>query len=208
MTSYAGSTASRRRDHTHAFQRFPTPNEWNSAGASTTGPDNRDLLLRARKSSLASHHSHDSRSRPAHAPPPSGAAWDSASESGLSVLSALPTREDREQRAARKAARRAQRERDALAVQSRTDAARRADATDSPLRRAARWLVEQPALARYSVALCVAVVVLVKWCTGLGGYSGASLSRSHPPSSRAPHTLTRVPRPARRPRPTPFARRL
>ncbi|GAA5850410.1 hypothetical protein JCM9279_001406 [Rhodotorula babjevae] len=170
MASYAGSTASRRRDHPHAFQRFPTPTEWNSAAAtSTVAPD----LLRARKSSLASHHSHDSRTRHHHHhPPPSGAAWDSASESGLSVLSALPTREDREQRAARKEARRAQRERDAQAAQSRTDAARAADATDSPLRRSARWLVEQPALARYSVALCVAVVVLVKWCTGLGGYSG------------------------------------
>ncbi|GAA5908509.1 hypothetical protein JCM8208_002650 [Rhodotorula glutinis] len=167
MTSYAGSTASRRRDHPHAFQRFPTSTEWNAAGP-TAHPD---ALLRARKTSLASHHSHDSRSRH-QAQGQGGGAWDSASESGLSVLSALPTREDREQRAVRKAARRAQRERDAQAVQSRTDAARAADATDSPLRRSARWLVEQPALARYSVALCVAVVVLVKWCTGLGGYSG------------------------------------
>ncbi|KPV73321.1 glycosyltransferase family 57 protein [Rhodotorula graminis WP1] len=172
MTSYAGSTASRRRDHPHAFQRFPTPTEWNAAGS--TAADARDLLhLRARKSSLASHHSHDSRSRhPHHHPQGAPTAWDSASESGLSVLSALPTREDRERRAARKAARRAQRERDAEQAQNRHDAARAADATDSPLRRAARWLVEQPALARYSVVVCVAVVVLVKWCTGLGGYSG------------------------------------
>ncbi|GJN94359.1 hypothetical protein Rhopal_007433-T1 [Rhodotorula paludigena] len=163
MAAQSSSSASRRREHSH-FQPFPA--DWSSVS---------DSLLRARVQarnpshhSAVSLHSHDSRAhRSSHGNPLAGGRhWDSASESGLSVLSALPTREDRQARAARKTLAREQRQRDKEA------AAKAADATDSPLRRWARWLVEQPALTRYSLVLCLALVVLVKWCAGLGGYSG------------------------------------
>ncbi|GAA6048700.1 hypothetical protein JCM3770_002028 [Rhodotorula araucariae] len=160
MASYAGSTASRRREPAQPFpqyQPFPSVAQWTS--------DN-GALLRARTTS------HDSRRRTISAgartttATATGTAWDSASESGLSVLSALPTREDRAARAAHKAAKKEQRRRQAQATGGDPDA------TDSPLRRCARWIIEQPGLAPYTLVLCVAIVVLVKWCTGLGGYSG------------------------------------
>lgn len=172
MTSYAGSTASRRRDHPQAYQPFPSSSHWSNPAMGS------DALLRARVPSHTSQHSHDSRRRPATGTAASAGAWDSASESGLSVLSALPHArdafEDRAARKARKAARRQQRARRDAQAQALQEAPPAADATDSPLRRWARWVVvDQPGLARYSVVLCVVLVVLVKWCAGLGGYSGA-----------------------------------
>ncbi|BGP51755.1 Glucosyltransferase-like protein [Rhodotorula kratochvilovae] len=156
MASYSGSTASRRREPAQPYQPFPPVAQWNTVN---------DSLLRARTQQRnPSHTSLDSRRRTTSTG--AGTGWDSASESGLSVLSALPAREDRKARAARKAAKKEQRRRDAQA------AGKEADATVSPLRRWARWVVEQPGLAPYSVVLCVAFVILVKWCTGLGGYSG------------------------------------
>ncbi|TNY20374.1 glucosyltransferase [Rhodotorula diobovata] len=189
MTSYAGSTASRRRDHPQAYQPFPSSSHWSNPAMGS------DALLRARVPSHTSQHSHDSRRRPATGTAASAGAWDSASESGLSVLSALPHArdafEDRAARKARKAARRQQRARRDAQAQALQEAPPAADATDSPLRRWARWVVvDQPGLARYSVVLCVVLVVLVKWCAGLGGYSAyhslllGVLARLHPASAQ------------------------
>ncbi|BGP11435.1 Glucosyltransferase-like protein [Rhodotorula toruloides] len=166
MDGYSSASTSRRRA-APAFQPFPQ--DWNSVSES---------LLRARVQSRNPSHSHrpaDTHSAYSHhshgagtdVRTATGTGWDSASESGLSVLSAFPLAVDeRKARAARKAEAQERRRRD------KERAVKAQEATDSPLRRWARWMLEQPTLARWAVLLSVAVVVLVKWWTGLGGYSG------------------------------------
>ncbi|GAA5930155.1 dolichyl-P-Glc:Man(9)GlcNAc(2)-PP-dolichol alpha-1,3-glucosyltransferase [Sporobolomyces koalae] len=117
--------------------------------------------------------------------------WESAASesgmSGMSVLSAFPHRDlrghvdpaeaklRRRERRREKEARRLleQEEWSKLGVvaESRTDT----DPTDSPLRRWTRWMLgnEPGPRARYhTLAVCLAGIVLVRWCVGLGGYSG------------------------------------
>ncbi|BGO95675.1 hypothetical protein NBRC10512_007373 [Rhodotorula toruloides] len=166
MDGYSSASTSRRRA-APAFQPFPQ--DWNSVSES---------LLRARVQSRNPSHSHrpaDTHSAYSHhshgagtdVRTATGTGWDSASESGLSVLSAFPLAVDeRKARAARKAEAQERRRRD------KERAVKAQEATDSPLRRWARWMLEQPTLARWAVLLSLAVVVLVKWWTGLGGYSG------------------------------------
>ncbi|KAL7342823.1 glucosyltransferase [Rhodotorula toruloides] len=165
MDGYSSASTSRRRA-APAFQPFPQ--DWNSVSES---------LLRARVQSRNPSHSHrpaDTHSAYSHhshgagtdVRTATGTGWDSASESGLSVLSAFPLAVDeRKARAARKAEAQERRRRD------KERAVKAQEATDSPLRRWARWMLEQPTLARWAVLLSLAVVVLVKWWTGLGGYS-------------------------------------
>lgn len=97
---------------------------------------------------------------------------DTASESGVSLLSAFrPT----QQHAADDGAK------------ERRRAAR--DHTDSPLRRWARW-TEQRRSAIGSLALSLALVVLIKWCISLGSYSGALATAS----DAFPRSLADTPR--------------
>lgn len=167
MDGYSSASTSRRRA-APAFQPFPA--DWNSVS---------DSLLRARVQSRNPSHPHrpaDTHSAYSHhsygagtdVRTATGTGWDSASESGLSVLSAFPLAVDeRKARAARKVEARERRRRD------KERAIKAQEATDSPLRRWARWMLEQPSLARSAVVLSVAAVVLAKWSAGLGGYSGA-----------------------------------
>lgn len=88
---------------------------------------------------------------------------DTASESGISILSALhPTRHGTRATADDDEARRRRR-------------AARAN-TDSPLRRWARW-GEQRFGGTRTLLLTVAAVVLVKWIVGLGDYSGERVGK-------------------------------
>ncbi|GAA5865643.1 hypothetical protein JCM8547_007674 [Rhodosporidiobolus lusitaniae] len=109
------------------------------------------------------------------------AGGDTASESGMSVLSAFGgggygAHETEQQRRERKAARRARREaRKAAEDQGGGEGnakEKKEDLTDSVLRRWWKWVTEQPLLRPWSVWLMVAMVVGVKWVVGLGGYSG------------------------------------
>ncbi|ORY54757.1 ALG6, ALG8 glycosyltransferase family-domain-containing protein [Leucosporidium creatinivorum] len=100
------------------------------------------------------HKSHQSRRR-VHSSRRETAGGDTASESGISVLSAFrPTQ--RPQVDGDKERRRASREH-----------------TDSPLRRWARWSGQRQSVAG-ALGLSLALVVLIKWCISLGNYSGAN----------------------------------
>lgn len=95
---------------------------------------------------------------------------DSASESGASVLSAFGRPPGhRERRESRKEAREVERVRE--------ERAKAKHATDSPLRRASRWL-HQNNSGRAALWIGIALVVVVKCCVGLGGYSGEHASSS------------------------------
>jgi hypothetical protein len=91
---------------------------------------------------------------------------DSASESGYSVLSAFGRQPGRDASKAVK-------------EQKAAEAERRAqrDATDSPLRRASRWL-HQNNSSRAALWIGIGLILVIKSCIGLGGYSGESIMES------------------------------
>ncbi|GAA6017781.1 hypothetical protein JCM10207_000499 [Rhodosporidiobolus poonsookiae] len=177
------SSLRRRAESPYHYQPFPAPSDWASTSPAA------DSLLRARVQartpSYSSHsHAHSHRSNHASTAGRStgnrsnrggdreangtAGGWDTASESGMSVLSAFAPIDAEKDRARRRAAR----ERRRQERQHQAERTRASDATDSPLRRAVKWVVEQPPLAPYALLGAVAVAVLIKWCTGLGGYSG------------------------------------
>ncbi|GAA5901528.1 dolichyl-P-Glc:Man(9)GlcNAc(2)-PP-dolichol alpha-1,3-glucosyltransferase [Sporobolomyces salmoneus] len=116
-----------------------------------------------------------------------GSGWEStaaASESGMSgfsVLSAFPTSHgkhrhpyDLEEKRRRREKRRAEKEsRRLFQGEERIEEkeTEREDPTDSPLRRSVKWMLSSGS-TRKTVLIWVAVVVVVKWIIGLGGYSG------------------------------------
>ncbi|GAA6037458.1 hypothetical protein JCM8097_008197 [Rhodosporidiobolus ruineniae] len=182
------SSSSRPPAANYAYQPFPVPHPLPS---SSTSQSQSQSLLRARTQartpsaahSTHSHHSHRShRSKECRRERDSylDDRGDTASESGYSVLSAFQpyqTKEDRARRRASKEARRAARAAAATATAATPDERdehkrRDDDPTDSPLRRAVRWTLAEPALRPHALWLALAVVLLVKWCVGLGGYSG------------------------------------
>ncbi|GAA5830036.1 hypothetical protein JCM11251_006851 [Rhodosporidiobolus azoricus] len=196
ISSASKSRSSRRRDlpqpipsSAYPYQPFPHP----SSSSSYSPLPQTESLLRARtaaRTPSATHSLHSHQSRRSSRRDGGGlvAGWDTASESGMSVLSGFgqgnrgekETREEKEQRRAERRARRAAREEEQLERASREGEKRDAfvvkpkkdDPTDSPLRRWARWTLHQPALAPWAMVIAITGVVLVKWCVGLGGYSG------------------------------------
>ncbi|GAA5911465.1 hypothetical protein JCM6882_005009 [Rhodosporidiobolus microsporus] len=179
---------------TYPFQPFPSPFPHPSSSSAALPAS--ESLLRARtaaRTPSAAHslHSHQSRTSTRDRDGAGGAGtrsqgqgqgWDTASESGMSVLSAFApdaarAREDRERRRAERRLRRREerhQEEERLSEGTRDEKSRskRDDPTDSPLRRWARWTLDQPQLKPWALVLAVVGVVLVKWCVGLGGYSG------------------------------------
>jgi len=85
---------------------------------------------------------------------------DSASESGYSVLSAFGRDSTKQARSALSQHNKATEERTAARA-----------ATDSPLRRAAKWL-HQNHSSNVALWIGIGLVLVVKCCIGLGGYSG------------------------------------
>lgn len=136
-TSRSASAVSSRYTKDGPFQPFPSlhPSAWEAPRSDTTAK------------SQSRRRVHSSRRE--------AAGGDTASESGISVLSAFkPTKERRvdDGRERRRAAR---------------------QHTDSPLRRWVRWS-EQRRSAVGTLALSLGIVLLVKWCVSLGSYSGGS----------------------------------
>lgn len=113
----------------------------------------------AAPTSDTTHKSHQSRRR-VHSSRRETTGGDTASESGFSVLSAF----------------RPGNQQQALGDKERRRASR--DHTDSPLRRWARWSGQRQSVVG-ALGLSLALVVLIKWCISLGGYSGSSSCWRH-----------------------------
>ena len=151
-SSRSASTISNRYTKDGPFQPFPSlhPSAWEAPRSDTTSKS-------------------QSRRR-VHSFRREAAGGDTASESGISILSAFkPTREPRvdDARERRRAAR---------------------DHTDSPLRRWARWS-EQNRSPAATLTLSVCLVLLLKWCISLGSYSGEPCCWSVSPHSASVDTL-------------------
>ncbi|GAA5942645.1 hypothetical protein JCM10213_005931 [Rhodosporidiobolus nylandii] len=171
--THSGSHIRRRRDQDSPFQPFPTPSDWSSSSLPPGAPNPSYDLLRARTQARTPSAAHSNASRTSRRS--RLGAEDTASESGMSVLSAFAPQDYEAEKARRKAAREKRRaERAARELEKTVDgeAKGKSEVTDSPLRRWSRWVSEQPALRPYAVVVAVLAVVLVKWCVGLGGYSG------------------------------------
>ncbi|GAA5982865.1 hypothetical protein JCM11641_002608 [Rhodosporidiobolus odoratus] len=187
MSSSRLSATSAPSSRRQAYQPFPHPTT--SSSSTTTphlGPASTDSLLRVRHSSStrvpSSSHRDRDLDRESHARASNLCSNDTASESGLSAFSSFAPVETQEQRRQRRQSRRAERDKRRSAAGGKQQegdgrgegihAGSRDDSTDSPLRSWARWITEQEKLKPYAMVLAVVIVVLVKWCVGLGGYSG------------------------------------
>ncbi|CEQ42038.1 SPOSA6832_03810 [Sporobolomyces salmonicolor] len=186
-----------------AYQPFPSAD---SLSSTPRLPDHApDSLLRAHPhnaSSLFSSRdrtsSYSARSTDRGSRARGPGSWETASESGMSGMSVLSAFPDAGAKVRRKKARKETEARRLLEREEderRREARDEGDPTGSLLRRWAKWMLAngQEGDRRRTWLVALAAVVLVRWCAGLGGYSGAlrlpllrsvSLVRSHPCSPK------------------------
>ncbi|GAA5975083.1 hypothetical protein JCM21900_002433 [Sporobolomyces salmonicolor] len=165
-----------------AYQPFPSADSLSSAPLLSehvpdsllrAGPHNAGSLFSSRD--RTSSYSARSTDRGSKARGPGS--WETASESGMSGMSVLSAFPDAGAKVRRKKARKETEARRLLEREEderRREARDEGDPTGSPLRRWAKWMLasgrEGDRWRAWLVAL--AAVVLVRWCAGLGGYSG------------------------------------
>ncbi|GAA5896310.1 hypothetical protein JCM5296_002942 [Sporobolomyces johnsonii] len=164
------------------YQPFPSPDALSSAPPLPDHPP--DSLLRARPHNAAflpsprdRTSSYSARSTGKDSKPRGPASWETASESGMSGMTVLSAFPDAQAKAKRRAARK---EREARRLLEREEDERRrvttdeGDPTGSPLRRWVKWMLAsgQKRDRWATVLVALAAIVLVRWCAGLGGYSG------------------------------------